>query len=72
MLKTIDAENFCSGHAGIKTRTDIENHLAEIAAFQQKIKKQVSEGKTLEHIQAVFSENEGRLVESVYNEIKEM
>ncbi|MBN1985030.1 MAG: MBL fold metallo-hydrolase [Prolixibacteraceae bacterium] len=72
MLKTIDAENFCSGHADIKTRTDIENHLAEIAAFQQKVKNQASEGKTLEQIQAAFSENEARLVESVYNELKEM
>ena len=72
MLATVDAEKFCSGHAEMKSRKDMENHIKEITAFQQKVKTQVEGGKSLEETKAVFEENEGRLVESVYNEIKAM
>lgn len=72
MLETIDAEKFCSGHAEIKTREDIHVHLKEITAFQQKVKKQVEAGKSMDETKAVFEENESRLVESIYNEIKAM
>lgn len=72
MLATLDAERFCSGHSEIKTRTDVEKHLAEIITFQQKVKELALEGKTLEEVQSAFAENESRLVESVYNEIKNM
>ncbi len=69
MLDELDAEKFCSGHAMIMSRTDIEKHLEEITAFQQKIKSLVAEGKTLKQVQAAFNENEARLAESVYNEV---
>ncbi|QGY42153.1 MBL fold metallo-hydrolase [Maribellus comscasis] len=72
LLTTIDAEKFCSGHSEIKTRADIEKHLIEITALQQKIKNMVAEGKTQEEVKSAFAENESRLVESVYNEINEM
>jgi glyoxylase-like metal-dependent hydrolase (beta-lactamase superfamily II) len=70
MLETIDAEKFCSGHADIMTRADIEQHLEEITAFQQKVKMLVDEGKTLEEARAAFDENEARLLESFYGELK--
>lgn len=69
MLDKLDAEKFCSGHAEIMSRADIENHLKKITAFQQKVKSLVSEGKSLEQVQASFEENESRLVESVYSEV---
>ena len=69
MLDELDAEKFCSGHAEIMTRADIENHLTAMAAFQKKVKSLVANGKSLEEVQAAFEENEGRLVESVYNEV---
>lgn len=70
MLDALDAEKFCSGHADIMSRADIENHLEEMTAFQQKVKKLVDDGKTLKEVQAAFNEDEARLVESVYSEIK--
>jgi cyclase len=72
MLATLDAKQFCSGHSDIKTRADIEKHLTEITALQQKVKNLMAEGKTLEETQSTFETNENRLVESVYNEIKAM
>jgi len=72
MLAALDAEKFCSGHADVKTRADIENHLEEITALQGKVKNLIAEGKTLEETQKAFETNENRLVESVYNEIKAM
>ncbi len=69
MLETLDAVQFCSGHADIMTREDIEQHLVEMKKFQQKVKKLVNDGKTLEETQAEFNENEARLVESVYGEL---
>jgi cyclase len=71
-ILTLDAENFCSGHAEVKNRTDIELHLNELMALQQKVKVLIESGKTLEDSKAEFEENEGRLVESVYGEIKAM
>ncbi|MBT3384548.1 MAG: MBL fold metallo-hydrolase [Prolixibacteraceae bacterium] len=72
MLAAVNAEKFCSGHAEIKFRMDMENHIKEITAFQQKIKTMVNSGKTMEETKSAFEQNEARLVESVYNEIKAM
>jgi glyoxylase-like metal-dependent hydrolase (beta-lactamase superfamily II) len=72
MLDELDAEKFCSGHAEIMTRADIESHIKKMAAFQEKIKSLVANGKSLEEVQAAFEENEARLAESVYNEVAAM
>ncbi len=69
ILASLPAEKFCSGHAEIKTRADIEVHLQEMTAFQKKINSLIAGGKSLEEIQSVFRQNESRLVESVYNEL---
>jgi glyoxylase-like metal-dependent hydrolase (beta-lactamase superfamily II) len=70
MLETIDAVQFCSGHADIMSREDIEQHLVEMQKFQQKVKKLVGEGKGLTEIQALFKPEESRLVESVFLELQ--
>jgi cyclase len=71
-ILTLDAEKFCSGHAEIKTRNDVKQHLAEITAFQKKVEELMKSGKSLDEIKTEFEENEGRLAESVYNELKAM
>ena len=68
-LLLLDVDKFCSGHADIKTKTDVEEHIKLITAFQQKVKNFVKEGKSLEEIKNEFNEDEGRLLETVYNEI---
>ncbi|MDD4108421.1 MAG: hypothetical protein PHH93_06865 [Prolixibacteraceae bacterium] len=70
MLKTLDAERFCSGHADIKTRADIEQHLEEMMTLQSKIRGLVKEGRSLEEVQKSFDSDHKALAEVVYNEIK--
>ncbi len=69
MLETLDAEKFCSGHADIKSREDVVQHLKDMKQLQEKIKSSVKEGKSLEAIQENFKPDESRLVETVYTEI---
>lgn len=70
MIETIDAVKFCTGHADVMSREDIEQHLQEMKKFQQKVKKLVSEGKGLAEIQSEFKPEESRLVESVFGELQ--
>jgi glyoxylase-like metal-dependent hydrolase (beta-lactamase superfamily II) len=69
ILETLDAEKFCSGHADVMTRADMENHIKKMTAFQEKVKSLVAEGKALEEIQAAFENNESRLAATVYSEL---
>jgi glyoxylase-like metal-dependent hydrolase (beta-lactamase superfamily II) len=71
-ILALDAEKFCSGHAETKTRADLEQHLKEFVAFQNKVKGYFDQGKSLEETLSEFEENQGRLTESVYNELKAM
>jgi len=70
MLETLDVEKFCSGHSEIVDRQAIKDHISQIQELQQKIKSLVDKNKSLEEIKSEFNENEARLVESIYNEIK--
>lgn len=70
MLETIDAEKFCSGHSEMTDREGIRNHIAQIKNQQGKVKDLIGKGRNLEEIQSEFEENEARLIESIYNEIK--
>jgi len=70
MLETIDAEKFCSGHAEIIDRATIKNHIEQMKKRQEKVKKMIEQGMTLDEIKNEFEENEGRLTEAIYNEIK--
>jgi glyoxylase-like metal-dependent hydrolase (beta-lactamase superfamily II) len=72
MLKNIDASTFYSGHSDPITREDIEHHIQEMMSIQKKVKILVGQGKNLEDIQAEFPKNHGRLVGSIFNEIKGM
>ncbi len=69
MLETMDAENFCSGHSRMIGREEIKVHIRQMKERQQRVQSLVDEGKTLEEIKGTFEENEGRLVESIFNEI---
>lgn len=70
MLETLDAEKFCSGHSDIMDRAAIRKHVDQMKEFQARVKTLVDEGKSLEEVQKEFTENEARLVETVYNELK--
>jgi len=70
MLENIDAEKFCSGHANAIDRSAIKHHIEEMKAIQGKVKSLVEQGKSLEEVKKEFEENHGRLVESIFNEIK--
>ena len=70
MLDTIDAENFCSGHSEMTNRAGIENHIGRMKDRQEKIKALIAKRKNIEEIKSEFEDNEARLIESIYNEIK--
>jgi len=72
MLKNIDAEKFCSGHSDPVDRNTIEHHIQEMKSIQEKVKSFIGQGKTLEEVKKEFPENHGRLVESIFNELKSM
>ena len=69
MLETLDAETFLSGHSDPVGRDEIKKHIQEMVERQNKVKKFVSQDKTLEETLVEFDENESRLVTSIYNEI---
>ena len=70
MLDTLDAEKFCTGHSDILSRQDLQNHITEIKALQNKIKQMVEAQKALDEIKSAFEENEERLVESIVAELQ--
>jgi cyclase len=70
MLETLDADKFCSGHSEIVGRQAIRDHINQIKQQQEKVRQLVKKNKSLEEIKSEFPENEARLVESIYNEIK--
>lgn len=70
MLETLDAEKFCSGHSEISDRQAIQNHIFEIQEMQKKVKSLIDENKNIDEVKSEFSENEARLAESIFNEIK--
>ncbi len=70
MLATLDAEKFCSGHADVIGREAVKKHIKEMVNLQNKVKDLKALGKKLGEIKAKFNENESRLIEAIYNEIK--
>jgi hypothetical protein len=70
MLNTLDAEKFYSGHSDPIGRTEVQQHIEEMKQLQVKIKSLIDSGKSLEDIQKEFETNQTRLVESIFNEIK--
>jgi glyoxylase-like metal-dependent hydrolase (beta-lactamase superfamily II) len=72
MLESLDAEKFCSGHSEICSREDIQQHLIQMKGLQKKVMTMVEQGKSLDEVLGNFTENEARLVTSVYHEVKEI
>jgi cyclase len=70
MLQTIDAEKFCSGHSETANRQEIRKHIDQMKKRQEKVKTFIEEKKSLEEIKSVFKENEARLIEAIYNDIR--
>jgi cyclase len=70
VLETLDADKFCSGHSEMANRSEIQNHIDQMKTRQSKVKILMDQGKDLEAVLAEFPENEGRLVSSIYDEIK--
>ena len=70
LLETLDVEKYCSGHSEIVNRQAITDHIDQIQELQQKIKSLIDKNKSLDEIKSEYTENESRLVESIYNEIK--
>ncbi len=70
MLGTLDAERFQIGHGDGIGRDDVKKHIAQVKEYQEEIDALVKEGKTLDQVKAAFEESEGRLVESIFNEIR--
>jgi len=70
MLETLDAEKFCSGHSDPIDRSTVKHHIEEMKKIQAKIKSLVEQGKSLEDVKKEFEESHARLVEAIFNEIK--
>ena len=70
ILETLDAEKFCTGHSDIFGPEIVTKHLAQMKQRREKIKSLVQKKQTLDQIKAQFEDNEGRLVESIFNEIQ--
>ena len=70
MLETLDAERFCSGHSDPIDRNTIQHHIQEMKKIQAKVKTLADQGKSLEEVIKEFEENQARLVEAIFNEIK--
>ena len=70
MLDTLDAEKFCTGHEEILSRAAVRDHIDQVTKLQAKVEFLTQQGKSLDSIKAEFKENEARLVESIYQELK--
>lgn len=71
MLNTLEAEKFCSGHSEPVDRSAVKYHIEQMKKRQEKIKSLIEQEKSLEEIKKAFEENEARLVEAIFNEIKQ-
>jgi cyclase len=69
MLETLDADTFLSGHSDPVGRKEIYEHIQGMVERQKKVKELINQAKTMEEVLAEFSEDESRLVTSIYNEI---
>jgi len=70
MLEKLDAEKFCSGHEEILDRAAVRAHIDQMTKMQSKVAALKKQGKDLDSTKREFSDNEARLVESIYQEIK--
>jgi glyoxylase-like metal-dependent hydrolase (beta-lactamase superfamily II) len=71
MLETLEADKFCSGHSDMTDRITIRNHIEKMKKLQGKVRALIENKKSLEEIKGEFKENEARLIEAIYGDIKE-
>lgn len=71
LLETLDAEVFCSGHSDPVGREEIQKHVLAMISMQTQVKNMVEEEKSLEEVLKEFSEDEARLITSIFNEVSE-
>ena len=64
-----DVDRFLSGHNDASSRADVERHIVQMKERQAQVRACMNDGKNLEEIQAMFSEDESRLVASIFTEI---
>ena len=70
MLETLDAQRFCSAHSEMTDRKTIRIKIRQMQERQEKVKALISGGKNLEEVKSSFEEDEARLVETIYKEVK--
>jgi len=70
MLETIDAEKFCSGHSEMTDRDGIRRQISRMKQRQDKVEGLMARGKSTDQIKAQFDASEGRLIETICNELK--
>jgi len=70
MLQTIDAEKFFSAHSEMTDREGVRNHIDQMKRQQEKVKALIQERKSIEEIKSEFKENEARLIETIYSDIR--
>lgn len=71
MLETLDAEHFCSGHSEMVDQRVIKQRIGMMKDRQAQVRQLIDQGLSLDQVKAEFNENEARLIESIYNEIKQ-
>ncbi len=69
MLSRLDAEKFCSGHEEILDRAAVRAHISQMVGMQAKVEALVKQRKNLEAVKKVFPETDGRLVETIFEEL---
>ena len=70
MLQAIDAEKFCSAHSEMTDWQGVRNHIDQMKRRQEKVAALIRERKSIEEIKSEFNENEARLIETIYNDIR--
>jgi cyclase len=70
MLATLDAQKFYSGHSDVLNREQIQAHINEMKAMQNKVGELMKKNISLENIKKEFSSDQAAVVETIYNEIK--
>ena len=71
MLDTINAVRFYPGHSDMVTREQIADYIQKTKDMHQKVKSLLEQNKTLDEVKTQFPQDHARLIESIYNELKE-
>ncbi len=70
MLDALDAEKFCTGHDEVLDRAAVREHIDRVAKMQARVESLIRQGKSLDSIRGEFRQDEARLVEAIYQELR--